>query len=122
MTEKTTADYLDQVATRDVAGLKRSQLSYGDSWKKRGGVGAFMMLARKWDRLETALQPHPKDPHRANGSTSENPVAPWDVLSAAFADQRAEGIIDDISDLRRYLMLVEAELLRLGFKAGGNGR
>ena len=28
---------------------------YGDSWKQRG-VGAFMMLARKWDRIENQVK------------------------------------------------------------------
>ncbi len=31
---------------------------------------------------------------------------------AAKKDTRAEGILDDIQDLRRYLMLVEAEIIR----------
>jgi len=36
----------------DVRELVEAEKSYGDSWRKRGGVGAFMMLARKWDRIE----------------------------------------------------------------------
>ena len=43
---------VDIVARADVTALEKAEESYGDSWKKRGGVGAFMMLARKWDRLE----------------------------------------------------------------------
>ena len=30
------------------------------------------------------------------------------------ADQRAEGLMDDIRDLRRYLLLVEAEMAARG--------
>ncbi len=81
------------LANEDVEGLHISEQSYGNSWKQRGGVGAFMMLARKWDRLEKQ-------------------VADWnyDVFQTAFEDSREEGVIDDIRDLRRYLFLVEAEI------------
>ena len=81
------------LATEDVKGLHEAEQSYGDSWKKLGGVGAFMMLARKWDRLE-------------NQVTKVN----YDVFQAIKEDTRPEGILDDIQDLRRYLLLVEAEV------------
>lgn len=89
---------LREVAEADVTGLLEAEKSYGSSWRKRGGVGAFMMLARKWDRLETALH--------------GMPCAPWDIFRAYEIDQREEGIIDDIRDLRRYLMLVEEFVTR----------
>jgi hypothetical protein len=88
------------LANQDVEGLHNSEQSYGDSWKQRGGVGAFMMLARKWDRLEKQV-------------TEYN----YDVFKAALDDMREEGILDDISDLRRYLFLVEAEV-----RMRGNGK
>jgi hypothetical protein len=88
---------VERVALYDVEGLHVSEQSYGDSWKQRGGVGAFMMLARKWDRLEKQVE----DKH-------------YDIFKSAQADKRKEGIIDDVRDLRRYLMLVEAELIRQG--------
>jgi hypothetical protein len=88
------------LANQDVEGLHNSEQSYGDSWKQRGGVGAFMMLARKWDRLEKQV-------------TEYN----YDVFEAAFDDMREEGILDDIRDLRRYLFLVEAEV-----RMRGNGK
>ncbi len=88
------------LANQDVEGLHDSEQSYGDSWKQRGGVGAFMMLARKWDRLEKQV-------------TEYN----YDVFEAAFDDMREEGILDDIRDLRRYLFLVEAEV-----RMRGNGK
>jgi hypothetical protein len=95
-------DYLSRVTGEDVRALLEAERHYGSSWKKRGGVGAFMMLARKWDRLENALS---------------SASAPWDIFAAAEADQRTEGIIDDIRDLRRYLVLVEAELMDRGVVA-----
>ena len=86
---------VDKVAQVDVTKLHKAEQSYGNSWKQRGGVGAFMMLARKWDRLEKQVNEHS-----------------YDIFLAAKTDTRSEGILDDIQDLRRYLMLVEAELIR----------
>ena len=91
------ADYmqhLDSISTGDVASLHEARKSYGDSWKKRGGTNAFFMLCRKWDRLDLQVEKH----H-------------YDIFAAAVADTRVEGIIDDIRDLRRYLILVEAEII-----------
>ena len=90
----TQLQYVLRVADTDVKKLHQAEQSYGDSWKKRGGIGAFMMLARKWDRLEKQV--------------SEQG---WDIFAACTQDQRDEGVIDDIRDLRRYLTLVEAELV-----------
>ena len=70
------------LANQDVEGLHDSEQSYGDSWKQRGGVGAFMMLARKWDRLE-------KQVNECN----------FDVFKAINEDGRDEGIIDDIKQV-----------------------
>ena len=86
---------VEKVAQVDVTKLHKAEQSYGNSWKQRGGVGAFMMLARKWDRLE-------KQVNESN----------YDIFLAAEKDTRPEGILDDIQDLRRYLMLVEAEIIR----------
>ena len=84
---------VEQVANKDVTALDQAEKHYGNSWKKRGGVGAFMMLARKWDRIEKQVS-----------------EVDFDVFRAIQRDKRNEGIIDDIRDLRRYLLLVEAEL------------
>lgn len=104
--ESSSTDYLDrlqEVADEDVEGLKTAQHCYGNSWKSRGGVGAFMMLARKWDRLENRLKFNVK---ASNGAS----VGPYDIFGHCAADNRSEGLIDDVRDLRRYLLLVEAEL------------
>tara|TARA_Y100000114_G_scaffold22746_1_gene18466 strand:- start:3317 stop:3643 length:327 start_codon:yes stop_codon:yes gene_type:complete len=84
---------MEDLAWGDVEILKEAEKSYGTSWKKRGGVGAFMMLARKWDRLENQVEKNN-----------------WDVFQAGLTDTRAEGILDDIGDLRRYLLLVESHI------------
>jgi len=103
MSEKHNLEFVDDIAQEDAAGLKEAYKSYGDSWKKRGGVSAFMMLARKWDRLEPQCE--------KNG---------YNVFDAVANDPRAEGVIDDIRDLRRYLMLVEAELRAQGVEAASS--
>ena len=84
-----------EVASYDAEALVHAQKTYKDSWKKRGGVGAFMMLARKWDRLETQVK-------------NFN----YDIFDAIYNDPSPEGVMDDIGDLRRYLFLVEAEIRR----------
>lgn len=92
---KTYLDYLQDVANEDVRKLVEAHKNYGDSCLKRGGVGLFMMFARKWDRLEKQV-----------GSQG------WDLFKALKTDSREEGVIDDIRDLRRYLQICEAEWLR----------
>tara|TARA_R110002020_G_scaffold48642_6_gene138513 strand:- start:1525 stop:1851 length:327 start_codon:yes stop_codon:yes gene_type:complete len=85
---------MKNIAQEDVNTLKSAEDSYGDSWKRRGGVGAFMMLARKFDRIENQSEKHG-----------------WDVFEAGNVYTGEEGILDDIRDLRRYLILVENELV-----------
>jgi hypothetical protein len=82
------------IAETDVEQTLEKDAQYNGSWLRRGGVGAFMMMARKWDRIEPAVAAHS-----------------YDIFTAHHADRRAEGLLDDIRDLRRYLLLVEAEIL-----------
>ena len=84
-------DKIQKLTEDDVDALKKAETSYGDSWRRRGGVGAFMMLARKWDRIE-------------NQTNKQG----YDMFAAIFADTSDAGILDDIRDLRRYLLLVES--------------
>jgi hypothetical protein len=85
---------MKEIAQQDLHALKRAEESYGDSWKRRGGVGAFMMLARKFDRVE-----HQSEKHG------------WDVFEAGAVYSGEAGLLDDVRDLRRYLLLVEQEIL-----------
>lgn len=78
------------IAQKDLTQLMTAEKSYGDSWRRRGGTGAFMMLARKFDRIEQQ-------------SKSVN----WDIFEACEKYTGEEGLLDDIGDLRRYLLLVE---------------
>ena len=88
---------LVDVTDRDVAVITTKDADYGGSWKRRGGIGAFMMLARKWDRL-------------AQSAERNAEVALVDLYRR---DTRPEGLKDDCADLRRYLILVECELRAL---------
>lgn len=83
---------LMRIAQKDIQTILQKNREYGSSWKKRGGVGAFMMLARKWDRLEPQVEKHN-----------------YDIIEAMNTDTREEGVIDDIRDLRAYLFLVQTE-------------
>ena len=80
----------------DYLTVVKKNMEYGVSWKKRGGVGAFMMLARKWDRLETMC-------HKHN----------YDVFLAAEEKESSEDLIDTIRDLRNYCTLIENELMKM---------
>ena len=82
------------IAQKDLEALSRAETSYGDSWRRRGGVGAFMMLARKFDRIEHRSEKHG-----------------WDVFKAGEVYVGEAGLLDDIRDLRRYLLLVEDYIL-----------
>jgi hypothetical protein len=92
-------NFIDLLANGDVTALEEAQKSYGDSWRKRGGVGAFMMLARKWDRIENQV-----------GKNN------YDVFKTIKDDLSDTGILDDIRDLRRYLLLVEAHITDKPYK------
>jgi hypothetical protein len=63
-----------------------------------------MMIARKWDRLEKFCEEHG-----------------YNIFNAMAEDDRGEGIIDDIRDLRRYLLLIEAEAAARGIACASAG-
>jgi hypothetical protein len=56
-----------------------------------------MMLARKWDRIEQQVH-----------------IQEYDIFKAYAKDKRTEGVLDDIQDLRRYLLLVEEHITKGG--------
>jgi hypothetical protein len=96
-------DYLERITQDDIGELREKDKLYGGSWLKRGGVGAYMNVARKIDRLEKTAEAHG-----------------WDVIEAASVESFSYGegsVLDQIGDLRRYLMLVEAECRRLAAAA-----
>lgn len=82
--------------------LRAAHDKYGDSWRKRGGAGAYFTLARKLDRYERACA-----------------LAKWDVFEAIRQTLATDGtmdgkdgLLDDVRDLRRYLFLLEEFVMR----------
>lgn len=96
---------LTRAALKDVEVLEKKDAEYGGSWKKRGGTGAYMMACRKFDRIEERV---------SKSFPTAPPVSSYDIFGHIVADQRPEGLMDDIRDLRRYLLLIEAEMLVRG--------
>ncbi|RKZ20219.1 hypothetical protein DRQ50_00240 [bacterium] len=104
-------DALPGVAEALVKKLKEKDEQYGGSWLKRGGVGAFMMMARKWDRLEQRVASDQlATPPGQDDSQAYCVASKWDILEHARSDRRDEGVIDDLEDLAAYLLLVLSEL------------
>jgi len=69
-----------------------------------------MIFARKWDRIKQRV-------------TTEQPGAARDnILEHIAADTRAEPILDDIRDLRQFLLLTEAEMAARGVVQVGTAR
>ena len=85
--------YLQIIANDDVRILEHKEATYKASWKKRGGVGAAMMVLRKIDRLENMLEERS-----------------WDIFKN-IGDGSDGTMIAEIRDLRRYLLLIEAEMV-----------
>jgi hypothetical protein len=109
MTDMRHLEFIDQVAKADVVFVDEKDRSYGGSWKRRGGVGAFMMLARKWDRLENMLGADSYDIFKMiEGQVSYERNNHKDRIGS---DGTA---LAEVRDLRRYLLLVEAEMMARG--------
>lgn len=81
---------LEAILDKDENILIEKEKAYGDSWHKRGGTGAFMVLARKWDRIETQCE-----------------RVGYNIFTGLEKYEGRDGLLDDIQDLRRYLALVE---------------
>lgn len=87
---------LEAVCEADLSEVRRKEATYKGSWKKRGGVGAWMMVARKIDRMEEMMREQP------------------DIFRAVVAGGLGGGdgtLLAEIRDLRRYLLLIESEVM-----------
>lgn len=99
---------LHTVAQSDVEGLMEARRHYGESWKAEGGFSAWFNVKRKIDRL-VKLCSRPVEVFGASDFVRER----YNIFSHIEADliEGGEGVLDTIRDLRRYLTLVEAEML-----------
>jgi hypothetical protein len=92
--------FLGAVAVADVEELRRKEKTYGGSWKKRGGTGAYHVSIRVVDRLQKIVE------EQFN----------CDIFAAIKADPSgADGsALAQVRDYRRYLMLIESEMIAEG--------
>lgn len=81
--------WLTPVAVEMVDKLVDKERHYAGSWAKRGGVGAYMMTARKSDRIEEIVKRYG-----------------YDVFAAL--EENDSDILDDLQDLASYLLLILA--------------
>ena len=86
---KEVEERLNAIAARIVKRLVTKNKQYNESWRKRGGVDSFMMMARKWDRLEEQASRF--------GYNSIDLLNNTDIL--------VDGPLDDVEDLAGYLLL-----------------
>ncbi len=101
-TTRTSMSYMDHlrgVVLAGVALVVEKTRTYGPSWKRRGGAGAWFTTVRPWDRLETIVDRHGGD-----------------VFAAVAADPSGSdgSALACIRDVRNYLMLIEAEMVARG--------
>ena len=100
---------IEDMARSDNDQLYEADKSYGDSWCKRQGPGAWMVTVRKYDRLENQLK-------------NMN----YDIFGLLMEDTSEDGPWDDIGDLTRYLLLircyVQLELEKTDATAGQTNR
>lgn len=126
-------DRLEQIALSDVNVIKMKESTYRGSWKRAGGRSAWFMMRRNMDRLLTMmaapdaadiLQDYTDHLHGACESGGEIHIDEKTLLkfrSAYVAEdiflkivEKPDGsdgtVLAALRDLRRYAMLVEAEM------------
>ena len=91
--------HLKVITKKLVEFVNDKDTQYGSSWRKRGGAGAFMVIARKWDRIEQAC---------------ENEPVKYDIFNVFESDDRKETILDDCLDLVGYLLILVEHMVELG--------
>ncbi len=96
--------FIPIIAAEDTERVLKKDEEYGASWKKRGGVGAYMVMIRKVDRLEEQCKKHG-----------------YDIFKAIQDRSTGEGLLDTIRDLRSYLDLIEADVRANTFDAASLG-
>lgn len=95
--------HLSDIVKADLEYIRVKDTQYNASWKRRGGIGAFFTIARPWDRLENI----------ARTAAGLEYAAPYDIFGVIDYEglEGPDGsLIACVRDLRRYLLLVEAEM------------
>jgi len=102
-------DFLQNVADEDVRFLIEREALYKGSWKKSGGRSAYFMLVRKIDRIQNIMSQKP--------TTIEEAIAQHDIFEKIKEDPSGKDatLLSEVRDLRRYLLLVESEMIAKGF-------
>ena len=90
---------LNDITLRLVKFVNDKDIQYGSSWRKRGGAGAFMVMARKWDRIETAC---------------EKETSKYNIFDVFKKEARQESILDDCLDLVGYLLILVEHMIEVG--------
>jgi len=94
---------INAIAEELVKYVNDKDVQYGSSWRKRGGPGAFMVIARKWDRIEQAC---------------EKETAKYDIFNVFKEEDRRETILDDCLDLVGYLLILVEHMIEIGHVTG----
>jgi hypothetical protein len=117
-------DNLSTVAHNDVAFLKWRDKTYNGSWKRGGGRSAWFMIRRKIDRLLEMLRPPNPPEGWPTLAVVDSPTTSRlllmtraeDIFAQIRTRPRGEDgtVLAEVRDLRRYLLLVEAEMVAAG--------
>jgi hypothetical protein len=97
---------LKTIVAKDVERLLAGKQKYGDSWRKRGGREAYFNVTRKIDRIERACEQAKVDCDLF-AAIQANPASDGEVAGK-------DGLLDDIRELRHYLLLTEEYITREG--------
>ena len=125
--------HLKTVNQSDMIVLEDKERTYKGSWKRAGGRSAWFMLRRNMDRLITIMQPPPKQHTLATikkvvndpQSAAYHPGVYKYLYECYLSEDVFAKIMEDPSgkdgsmlaclrDLRRYCILVEAEMIARG--------
>lgn len=87
-------DHVKKLANDIADAVIRKDAEYGGSWLKRGGVGAYFVMIRKFDRLETQCRKFK-----------------FDILEAIQDQEPGEPLVDTIDDAIGYLLLIRSEAI-----------
>lgn len=104
--------YLGQIADEDLNYIKRKDVQYAASWKRREGPGAFFTMARPWDRFENIARAGVVSNNEKGLGAAD--IKPFDIFAIIQAQGLAGpdgSLIACVRDLRRYLLLLEAEMI-----------